>query len=232
MNNFNFSLNDSQVSASSSNYFKPYTINEINSVKAEYATGTSSAGKEWKALDITFTGKEGSHRERYFIPATDAEGMTRGSYDSSNGGKIETPAPYEILKQLVIHILGVCAPAQFEKFKKYCEKVTTMQQFLDGFVKIINTVPEFTTNLKVVGRNSNGTVYARLPRPCGISKDKEGHYTNETFPINFLGDNLTFTSYEMGEKSKLAQAKPTAMEDTTLETEKVDDSSIDFDSLL
>ena len=46
MNNFNFSLNDSQVSASSSNYFKPYTINEINSVKAEYATQRKTEIKE------------------------------------------------------------------------------------------------------------------------------------------------------------------------------------------
>lgn len=231
MSEFNFSLANSQVSSTSSNYFKPYTINVINSIKAEYANGTSAQGKDWTALDVIFTGPDGQHKERYFLPATDEEGMTRPTFDSANGGKTMSPAPYEILKQLAVHILGVYAPEQFEKFKVYCAKVKNMKQFIDGFVKLINDAPEHETNLKVVGRNSNGTVYARLPRPCGISKDKEGNYTNETFPINFLGSNLSFTSYEIGEKNRLETAKPTTM--NTLEVDsKGSEDEIDFDSLL
>ena len=234
MSEFNFSLNNSQVSSNAANYFKPYTINKINTIKAEYSNGTSSTGKEWNALDITFTGKEGQHKERFFLPATDEDGIKRGVFDSSNGGKVETPAPYETLKQLAIHVLGVYAPAQFEKFKTYCAKVKTMKQFLDGFVKLVNDAPTHETNLKVVGRNSNGTVYARLPKTCGIVKDKEGHYTSETYPINFLGDNLTFTAYEMGEKNKLESAKPTNMDNVdtlSVDTPSAGSEDLDFDSL-
>lgn len=235
MSEFNFSLNNSQVSSNSSNYFRPYTINDIDSIKAEYANGTAASGKDWRALDIIFTGKDGQHKERFFIPATDEEGMTRPVFTTSNGGKTEIPAPYEILKQLAIHVLGIYAPAQFEKFKVYCTKVKTMSQFLDGFVKLVNDAPKKETKLKVVGRNSNGTVYARLPRTCGIVKDKNGNFTSETYPINFLGENLTFTSYEMGEKDRLAAAKPTNMDDNIVDS--IDSASkgsedIDFDTLL
>lgn len=234
MSEFNFSLNNSQVSSNSSNYFKPYTINDIDSIKAEYANGTSSSGKEWSALDITFSGKDGQHKERYFLPATDEEGMTRPTFNTSNGGKTEIPAPYEAIKQLAIHILGIYAPSQFEKFKVYCTKVKNMKQFLDGFVKLVNDAPKNETKLKVVGRNSNGTVYARLPRTCGIVKDKEGKFTSETYPINFLGDNLTFTAYEMGEKEKLASAKPTNMDNLTdsIDSTSKGSEDIDFSSLL
>ena len=231
MSEFNFSLAESQVSSSSSNYFKPYTINVINSIKAEYTNGTASNGKEWKALDLIFTGKDGQHKERYFIPATAEEGLTRPSFDTSNGGKTYSPSPYEILKQLAVHVLGVYSPAQYEKFRTYCAKVKNMQQYLDGFVKLLNDAPENETNLKVVGRNSNGTIYARLPKTCGIQKDKEGNYTNETFPINFLGNKLAFTNYEVQEKNKLESAKPTNV-DPIMGDNSSNDDEIDLDTLL
>ena len=234
MSEFNFSLADSQVSSKTSNYFKPYTINEIDTIKAEYASGTSSNGKDWKALDVTFSGKDGQIRERYFIPETEKDGMTRPTFDTSNGGKTETPSSYEILKQLAIHVLGVYAPAQFEKFKTYCQKVKNMQQYLDGFIKLVNDAPSNTTHIKVVGKNNNGTVYARLPRPCNVEKDKDGSFTNRTYPINFLGDNLKWTNYEAGEMEKLKNAKPTPMNDELNSVDAPADnlSEVDWNSLL
>ncbi len=234
MSNFSFSLNESQVSSNVFNYFKPYTINPINSIKAEFVNGTSAEGKDWKALDITFSGKEGQHRERFFIPSTDEEGMKRGQYETSNGGVNVTPSSYEILKQLAIHTLGIYAPAQFEKFKAFCAKVKNMEQFLQGFVKLLNDAPLKETFVKVVGRNSNGTVYARLPRPCNVSKDKQGNYTDETYPVNFLGKNLTFTTYEIGQKNALETAKPTEMKDdpiAAIDQVSSDDDELDFDAL-
>lgn len=231
MSNFSFSLNDSQVSSKASNYFKPYTINEIDTIKAEYVNGTSASGKAWNALDVTFTGKDGQHKERFFIPNNDEEGIKR---PTSNDGKIKYPSPYEILKQLATHVLGVYAPTAFEKFKTYCTKVKNMKQFLDGFVKLVNEAPKNTTTLKLVGRNSNGTLYARLPRTCGIVKDEEGHFTNQTYPINFLGDKLTFTAYELGEKNKLENAKPTKMDDSvvaSIDSVANDEEDMDLDLL-
>lgn len=230
---FNFSLDNSQVSSNNSNYFKPYTINKINNIKAEYVKGTSESGKDWEALDITYSGPDGSIKKRYFIPATAEEGVKRGVFPTSNGGTNETPSSYEILKQTVVHILGIYTPTGFEKFKEYCKKVKNMKQFLDGFVKIINAAPSKETNIKVVGRNSKGTIYADLPRACGIVKDKDGHFTDETYPINFLGDNLSFTAYEEKQKSQLSEAKPTEMEDIpNVDTVKEEAPDIDFGSLL
>ena len=217
--NFSFDVTNAQVSAAGSNYFKPYTINKINKIEAKYVNGEKE-GKPWKALDMTFTGKDGSIRERYFIPVKDD-----GSFDDAKGmeryvtdKKAELPSSYEVLKQLAIHILGNYAPAQFEKFKKYVTKVKNMQQFLDGFVKLVNEAPENEIDLKVVGRNSSGKIYAKLPNTCGVSKNDDGSYSDTTFPINFLGKGLEFTAYEMQQADKMKNAKPTKMDDNIAES--------------
>lgn len=225
--NFNFSLENSQVSAAGSNYFKPYTINKINKIEAKWVNGNKD-GKDWKAIDVTFTGKDGSIRERYFVPMTDEEGVKRGT---NQAGLPCFPSAYETLKQLAIHVLGNFAPAQFEKFKKYVTKVKNMQQFLDGFIKLINEAPENEIDIKVVGRNSQGKVYASLPRPCSVSKGENDDYMENgepapTFPINFLGNNLEFTAYEVQQSNKMKNAKPTKMDDAIAES--VDGGSDDL----
>lgn len=231
---FSFSLENSQVSSNNSNYFKPYTINKINSIKAEYVNGTAESGTEWNAIDITFSGEDGHIKKRYFIPSTVEEGIKRRTFTTANGGTSESPSQYEILKQTVIHILGIYAPTGFEKFKEFCKKVKNMKQFLDAFIKIVNEAPKHETNIKVVGRVNKGTVYADLPRACGVQKDSDGNYTNETFPINFLGDNLSFTPYEERQKTQLAEAKPTPMNDDLGidKTTEEDDEDIDLAKLL
>ncbi len=232
MSEFNFSLDNAQISSKSGNYFKFYTINKINKISAEMANGTTSDGKEWKAVDITFKGDEGEHRERYFIPATVDEGVTRATF--ANGG--ESPSPYEILKQLAVHVLGTYSTEAYDKFVLYCKKIKNMDQFVSGFIKLLNDAPSKELYLKVVGKNSKGTIYAKLPKPCGIEKDADGNFTDKTFPINFLSEKpLTFTAYEEKERAKLSNAKPTEM-DSNVETntdtnENNDDEEIDFSLL-
>lgn len=240
--NFSFDINDSQVSANTGNYFKPYTINKINKISAKFETGNKKDGTPWKAMDVTFTGPDGSIRERYFVPNTDADGEARGD-NKEKGAKGCFPAPYERLKQLVVHILGVYYPTGFEKLKKVAPKVKNMQQFLDTFVKLLNEAPENETDIKVIGRNSNGKVYAALPNVCGVSKSDDGSYVNAEgkpnpiYPINIIGKGLEFTSFEIQQKNKLGNAKPTDMSKEVENDNKLNDeddldlANLDLDSI-
>lgn len=229
---FNFSLENTQTSAIQGKYFKPYTINKVNSIKAELTNGTKGE-TNWKALDITFSNDEGySIRERYFIPGPE-KGLERNVYN----GEPCFVAPYEELKQLVVHILGVFCPSGFEQLKKAAPKCKSMEQFLGYFVQILTKAPKKEVEIKVVGRKSSGKIYAALPKCCGLSKI-DGHYTaeSEIFPINIIGEGLEFTSYEMKKKQEYENAKPTPMPDTsnvdlTSDSKVEEDDDIDLASL-
>ena len=204
MSNFNFSLNDTEVSSNVQTRLKPYTITEITSITADKKEGST-----WKAVEITFNSANGVHKEMMFIP-DEENGTTRRKW-----GEVEFPSNWENFKQAVAHILGVYYPDGFEKFKEYVTKVKSIEQFADGFIKILNKAPENKTNLKLVGRNNKGTVYATLPSACYIIKDDAGNYTDKVRPNNFLGDNLTFTPSELKKQAEYANAKPTPMPSET-----------------
>lgn len=235
MSNFNFGIsNDTKVEATSSNYFKPYTVNKINKIEAKLVDGTKKDGEPWKAMDLTFTGPEGSIRERYFMPLDPDKGTERSK---SLKGTVY-PSAYEKLKQLIIHILGIYAPKQFEKLKTYSTKCKTMDQLIDGFIKLLNAAESHETNIKVVGRTTDGKVYAALPSPCGVEKDKDGNYTENIYPINIISDDekkLSFNNFEVQQANKLKNATPTNMDDiaTAVDTaeDDMDISNIDVNDL-
>jgi len=78
----------------------------------------------------------------------------------------------------------------------------------------------------LVGRNNNGTVYAALPRACGLNKK------GEIFPVNFIGDNLFFSNYELTQQNAYRNAKPTSMNNTNDEVnpDKAD-NDVDLDGI-
>lgn len=242
---FSFNLDNSQISAKSGNYFKPYTINKIDTIKVEKKNGDKKDGGKWYALEVEYSLTDGgSVKKMYFYDDNDKDGTTRGVYN----GQPCFPASYEVIKQLAIHILGNYNSAAFEKFKKYVGKVKTMEQFIDGFIKLTNDSPT-NDNLyvKVIGRKNkeDGRIYSDLPSPCAVSKDKDGKYThlddngkeigNETYIINFLADKengLTFTASELKKQAEYAKAKPTNMEEKeTNDSLDVETDNDDLDDL-
>ena len=81
------------------------------------------------------------------------------------------------------------------------------------------------TKLKLVGRNNNGTIYAALPNACGLSK------TGEVFPVNFIGDNLFFTNYELTQQKNYQNAKPTNMDSNTDNSDIDNSDDLNLDDL-
>lgn len=236
---FDFNVTNSQINSKGGNYFKPYTINKIDTIKVETKDGEKKDGSKWLALNVTYSLTDGgSISKMYFYDDNDKDGTTRGEYQ----GNPCFPASYEVIKQLAIHVLGNYNLTNFEKFKKLASKIRTMGQFIDTFIKLTNSAPK-NDNLyiKVIGRNNQGTIYSDLPNTCAVSKGKDGKYVhtdengrtvgNDTYPINFLSDKengLTFTANELKKQAELAKAKPTKIE-TKEEEEETNVDGIDDD---
>lgn len=256
---FSFGFDENvKVNATVGNYFKPYTVNKIDTIKVEKKTGKKKEGGDWLALNVTYSlNGGGSVSKMYFYDDNDKDGTTRGEYN----GQPCFPSSYEIIKQLAIHVLGNYNPAAFEKFRKFvATKVKNMNQFIDGFVKLVND-NSATGDLfiKVIGRKDKGTnrIYSDVPAPCAVSKtntnaedpdngkyvhhDEKGQVVpNDTYIINFLSnkeDGLTFTAGELKKQAEYAKAKPTVMSDDSNDDinndleENNDDLDINVDDL-
>ena len=218
----------SEVSAPSENSFlRPWNI--YKKVRfggvSEPSTGTRKDGNSWKAWDFTFECEDGIYRERIFEPTT----MERGEY---NGKPL--PSDFERTQCFVAQVLFTYNPKGFEKLKQITGegKIKTFDQFMDAvkqlLAKPIVPTDENDIQLKLLGRNSNGKVYARVTN-CGIGQD------GKAFMSPFLGKKLTWTVWEEQEKKKFENSKPSDPE-TVKPISDIDsageDSKIDFESLL
>lgn len=233
--NFDFgSLATVQLS-SDIKYLKPYNIYDNVSYDGyEITQGTSEKGNNWKRLTLTFKSKEGIYKESiFYFDHTNQADITRPEFDMPNGGKREAPSKAENVMAEVAAIGHAFNPEGFKKMQQISSKFKSCDDVLTALVKILEqTKGKVQTSMKLVGRNNNGRVYASLPKPLGIIQEDNG--TWRTFPVAMFGENLTFSSYEMGKKQEYESAKPTNM-DTTVENNidaSVNTEEIDFESLL
>ena len=104
-------------------------------------------------------------------------------------------------------------------FKNNASKIKTVDQFIDLIIKALAGKEKVEADLKLVGRTNNNVVYAALPSACGLTKN------GEIFPVNFIGENLFFTNYELTQQKAYQNAKPTNMD----KVEKGGEDSADVD---
>lgn len=243
-----FSFNSfAQAAPSNTNsYLKPYTINKNVTIKnVEFKEGSTDNGP-WKSMVITFGNDEGIHNDStFFLDINDPKVVERNTIDTSNGGKRQLPSRWEQTYYKLAAIGYAFAPDLIEKFNKVVGKCKTFEDFIKTYKSMIDkVVNKTTTNMKLVGRNSNGTTYASLPSCVGIAqaKDENRAQANNvnvgdwyTWMVSPFGNNLMFSAYEESQKNNISSAKPTNM-DTVDTTNKTDSSTdieeIDFDSLL
>ena len=210
----NFNLSNTNGTAVTR--LKPWTINKVVLKSVELKTGTSSEGREWKAMQFNFEGPDGIYEHKVFCPGEKGDERMTGI---TNGREWELPSAMEQLQFNIAHVCTVLAPDAFEKLKgveldlpKDFEKlVKAVQQVL---AKSLNV----ETNIKLIG-NSEG--YATVPNFVNINKTtKEAYISN-----NWLGENLGFSAYETQQMNKAKNSTPTPV----IETEDVDTSSDDDD---
>jgi hypothetical protein len=243
MSNFNFgSLANIQVSSNNAKHLRPYTITKVKWEGVESVSG-GSGDKTWKALDFMFSSEDGEHRERVFIPnAENPKDTEDREMTLQNGGKKMMPSRAKEFMQIVGHFAGTLNPKGFEKLQQVCAKIKTFDELVSAFTTVINKVKGAETNLKLVGRNSGGTIYAAFPNPIGVNSN------GEFFPCNIIGENLFFNNWEEKKRKEYLNAKPTNVSDniqvagegelptfeTTNNVDEDDDDlgSIDFDKML
>ena len=222
---FNFSnLSEQNFTSNAGAYLRPYDIYTVNLTKIEKTIlkGSKDPNAEYPVVALEFTGtgdNKGTFSANLFIPTTD-EDMKRPTYKNNEGHEYERPSRFENFQFTLMQIVHALNPTGEEKIKANASKIKTIDQFIDLIIKVLAGKNNIETNLKLVGRNNNGTVYAALPNACGLNK------AGEVFPVNFIGDNLFFTNYELTQQKNYQNAKPTNMDKVD---NNPDESSDDLD---
>ena len=227
--NFSFNnLSEQNFTSNAGAYLRPYDIYTVNLTKIEKTVlkGSKDPNAEYPVVALEFTGtgdNKGTFSANLFIPTTD-EDMKRPVYKNNEGHEYERPSRFENFQFTLMQIVHALNPTGEEKIKANASKIKTIDQFIDLIIKALSGKEKVETNLKLVGRNNNGTIYAALPNACGLNK------AGEVFPVNFIGDNLFFTNYELTQQKNYQNAKPTNM-DNVDNTSNNNSDDLDLDDL-
>ena len=208
MFNFN-SLSNTNFASTSGQYLKPYDIYEVYLTKIEKSELKSKKdpNQVYPVISLEFTEAGDSKRtysENIFIPASESD-MERRTFKNKEGHDYQAPSNFENFQYTLMQIVHALNPVGEEKIKENASKIKSIDQFIDLVIKALAGKDKIKTNLKLVGRNSDGAIYATLPKACGLNK------ANEIFPTNFIGDNLFFNNYELTQQKNYKNAKPTSM---------------------
>lgn len=227
---FNFnSLATNNFSSNSGSHLRPYNIYKVNLTKIEKTElkGSKDPNAVYPIVALEFTGcgeDKGVFSINLFIPTSEKD-MERPTYQNNNGHDYQRPSRFENFQYTLMQIVHALNPDGEEKIKANASKIKTIDQFIDLIIKALKGKDKIETNLKLVGRNNNGTIYAALPNACGLNK------SNEVFPVNFIGDNLFFTNYELQQQKNYQNAKPTDMSQTENNPDVNNDDDLDISDL-
>lgn len=224
---FNFNnLSEYSFSSNGAQYLKPYDIYTVVLSKIEKTElkGSKDKNAVYPIVSLEFTGvgdSKGIFTTNLFIPVKEAD-MQRPEFTNSEGHTYNRPSSFENFQFTLMQIVHALNPEGEAKIKANGSKIKTIDQFVDLIIKALTGKNKIETNLKLVGRNNNGTVYAALPNACGLSKD------GTLYPQNFIGENLFFTNYELTQQNNYQNAKPTKMENNP---DVNDEDEIDLDDI-
>lgn len=233
---FNFNSLAEAKPTSSVSYLAPYQIyNDVEIKGAEVTEGTRQDETPWKRLTITFGNEDGIYKHSIFYPnEKNPKDVERPKFDQPNGGVRYGASAIEELQNQIASIGIAFFFDDFKKLQGMLDKISTVEQLMAVFKKFIdNNVGKVKTNMKLVGRNSNGRVYAQLPKFTGIAeantekKAAENNvklgdwYTWRVSPFNDNPTKLAFSSYELQQAKALNSAKPSTVDSSTDDTDPV-----------
>ena len=201
-----------------------YNDVKFDGISAE-DSGNRTDGGTWRAWDFTFSCPQGSYKERIFEP--NEQGQERRKVKNANGHESEMPSDMERVLYFASQVVDTYAPDKYDKYVAACAKISTFDQFIALLHKVLDGTTK-TSSLLLAGRNNAGTVYAALPNFVRVNSKTGEAYTAE----RFLGDNLGFSAWELGQKKIYEEARPTAMNDSKVDDVKSEENFDDIDSLL
>ena len=225
MNNMlNFGTVSKVSTEVSGSFLRPWNI--YNEVKFEgisdVVTGNRQDGGSWRAWDFTFTCPQGSYKERIFEP--NEQGQERRTVTNANGHESPMPSDMERVLYFAAQVVDTFAHDKYDKYVAACAKISTFDQFIAILHKILDGSTVATSLLLAGRKDKSGTVYAVLPNFVRINSKTGEAFMSE----KFLGDNLAFTAWELGQKKAYESAKPTKMEESN-DIDTSDDGLDDID---
>lgn len=209
MSNFSFnSLSETSFVSNSQNYLKPYEIYKVNLTKIEKGEikGKKDPNATYNVLTLEFTSTEGKgiFTENLFVPSTDSD-FERG--ESSVNHK-PMPSRFDRFQFTLMQIVEAINPKGAQTIKDNASKLKTIDDFVNLVIKALSGKNNVEVFLKLVGQNSGGKVYARLPNSCLIGND------GRPSALNFINPDeskLYFSNYEIGQANAYKNAAPTPM---------------------
>lgn len=227
--NFNFnSLAETSFTSNTQSYLKPYDIYQVNLTKIEKTElkGSKDPNATYPIVALEFTGSgdnKGIFTQNIFIPTKD-EDFVRNENQTSHK---PMPSRFDQFQYTLMQIVEAINPTGAQKIKDNASKLKTIDDFLGLVIKALNGKNNVDVFLKLVGQNTNGTTYARLPNACLIGRD--GNPAALNF-INADSSKLYFSNYEIGQMNAYKNAKPTNM-DSIENPDTNDGSDLDLDGI-
>lgn len=198
---------------------KPWTISKVSLKSVELKTGTSSEGRDWKAMQFNFEGEDGIFEYKVFCPGEKGDERISGN---TNGRDWELPSALEQLQLSIAHICTALAPEEFKKLQGVeLDLPKDFEKLVNAIKKVLAKAINVETTIKLIG-NSKG--YADIPKFVNINRtSKEAFISN-----NWLGDNLAFTPYEVQQMNKAKNSTPTPVDEVDSTDDSGDDDDIDL----
>lgn len=214
----NFNLSNTNGTAITR--LKPWTISKVSLESVELKTGTSSEGRDWKAMQFNFKGADGIFEYKVFCPGEKGDERIVGT--GSDGKEWEMASAMEQLQFAIAHICTALAPAEFEKLKGVeLDLPKDFEKLVMAVRKTLSKAIGVETNIKLVG-NSKG--FADVPKFVNINRtSKEAYLSN-----NWLGENLAFSPYEIQQMNKAAKSTPTPVSDIDDSDNSSEEDDIDL----
>lgn len=234
MVNFNFGDVATTSAINSSNPLKPWNIYEgkFEGLERTELQGKKDPNAKYDTIKFTFTCDEGTFTNSIFVPSKDDD-FVRPKSTNKEGHEYENPSHFEEFKWTILQIASVVNPSGYEKLRTQVVKCKTIDDFIKVVLTVANAKKGTVTKLKLVGRESNGSVFPSLPRVCRVNQQGECYVAN-----NFIGDKVFFSEYEKRMAGEYENRKPTKNVEEMLQTSDIDQNTstdnddLDFEGLL
>jgi hypothetical protein len=213
----NFNL--SKTNGTAVTRLRPWTISKVSLENVELKTGTSSEGRDWKAMQFNFKGPDGIFEYNVFCPGEKGDERVVGTTD---GREWQMPSAMEQLQFTIAHICTALAPEEYKKLQGIeLDLPKDFEKLVNAVKKVLAKAIGTETNIKLIG-NSKG--YADVPKFININRTSKDAFISN----NWLGENLAFTPYEVQQMNKAKSSTPTPVSEDDSVDDSADDDDIDL----
>ena len=219
MMNFNFGEKQSYVSTSKS-ALKPWEIHSVVLKECKYETikGKKDPNSEYEVIKFVFENETGQFTKMLFKPKP--EDAVRGSRVTKSGHTIPTPSNVDYFINTIGQILTCVSQDTLKKLTSKTTSFDVLGKFLE---KELANVKDKQLAIKLIGDEKG------MPKFPYFLSFFEGD-TDPSITDNFISDNinkLAFSAYQLQQKEKLQNAKPSNVSSTATASS----NSIDLDEL-